>query len=195
MSRHTAHLLSIVFNPLFNSIYVFLLLVGADRDLALERKLAIFCIAFLFSSVVPMAHVAWLKWRGIIESLDVEQRQRRLLPLIVGILSYAAGYLILFWMQAPAVVSGLMFCYAANTLLVAIITRWWKVSIHATGIAGPIVALIFRFGWLAVPLYALVPIIAQARVVLGKHTVWQVVVGACIGTFLTAFQLYYLFHL
>jgi len=196
MSRNHAKLLSTVFNPLLNSTYAFLLLVGTtDVELAVRRKLAIFCIAILFSTVVPIAHVAWLKRRGAVESLDVDQRQRRLWPLIVGILSYAAGYRILVWMQAPPVVVGLMFCYATNTLLVTIITRWWKVSVHATGIAGPVVVLIFRFGWPAVPLYALVPLVAQARVVLGKHTTWQVVVGACIGTFLTAIQLHYLFHI
>ena len=97
------------------------------------------------------------------------------------------------YMIAGYIVVGLMFCYTANTILVALITHWWKVSIHATGIAGPVVALIFRFGWLAVPLYALVPMVAQSRIRLGKHTAGQVVVGACIGTFLTAAQLYYLF--
>lgn len=195
MSSGIARVLSTVFNPLFNSTYAFLLLIGTDGTLPEERKLAIFCVAFLFSTVVPIAHVAWLKRRGAIESLDVDQRQRRLWPLIVGIMSYTAGYLILARMQAPPVVVGLMFCYAANTLLVACITRWWKVSIHATGIAGPVVALIFRFGWPVVPLYAMVPLVAQARIVLGKHSAWQVVVGACIGTLLTAIQLHYLFHI
>lgn len=196
MSRNYAKLLSAVFNPLLNSTYAFLLLVGTtDVELAVRRKLSIFCIAFLFSTVVPIAHVAWLKRRGVVESMDVDQRQRRFWPLVVGILSYAAGYLILVRMQVPPVVVGLMFCYATNTLLVACITRWWKVSIHATGIAGPVVALIFRFGWPVVPLYALVPLVSQARVVLSKHTAWQVVVGACIGTFLTAIQLHYLFHI
>lgn len=195
MSRKLAHILSTVFNPLLNSIYTFLLLVGAYGDLALGRKVAIFCVAFLFSSVVPIAHVTWLWRRGAVESLDVDQRQRRLWPLVVGTLSYVAGYVLLTRMQAPVIAAGLMFCYATNTLLVACITRWWKVSVHATGIAGPVIALIFRFGWLAAPLYALVPMVALARVILGKHTVAQVVVGACIGTFLTAIQLHFLFHI
>jgi len=195
VSTRIAKLVSALFNPLLNSTYAFLLLVGNNVDLATGRKLVIFCVAFLFSSVVPIAHVAWLRWRGVIESLDVDQRQRRLWPLVVGILSYIAGYVLLARMQAPSIAAGLMFCYATNTLLVACITRWWKVSIHATGIAGPVMALIFRFGWPAVPLYALVPIVAQARVVLGKHTIGQVVVGLCIGTFLTAIQLRYLFHI
>ncbi len=195
MSRKLAHILSTVFNPLLNSTYTFLLLVGTHGDLALGRKVAIFCVAFLFSSVVPIVHVTWLWRRGVVDSLDVDQRQRRLWPLVVGILSYIAGYVLLTRMQAPVIAAGLMFCYATNTLLVACITRWWKVSVHATGIAGPVIALIFRFGWPVVPLYALVPIVAQARVVLGKHTIGQVVVGACIGTFLTAIQLHFLFHI
>ena len=193
MSRDHAKLLSTVFNPLLNSTYAFLLLVGTDGDLVKGRKLVTFSVAFLFSSAVPIAHVAWLKWRGTVESLDVDQRQRRLWPLVVAVLSYAAGYILLTSMQASPIVVGLMFCYATNTLLVAFITYWWKVSVHATGIAGPVVALIFRFGWPAVPFYVLVPLVSWARVVLGKHTAGQVVVGACIGTFLTAIQLHHLF--
>lgn len=54
----------------------------------------------------------------------------------MAVLSYAAGYILLTSMQASPIVIGLMFCYATNTLLVAFITHWWKVSIHATGIAG-----------------------------------------------------------
>lgn len=195
MSSGIARVLSALFNPLLNSTYAFLLLVGAAGDLDSGRKLLIFVIAVLFSSAIPIAHVAWMKRRGAVESMDVDQRQRRFWPLVVGILSYAAGYILLARMEAPPIVTGVMFCYVINTLLVAFITHWWKVSVHATGIAGPVVALIFRFGWPAVPLYALVPLVARARVVLGKHTAWQVVVGACIGTLLTAIQLHYLFHL
>ena len=61
MSRNHAKLLSTVFNPLLNSTYAFLLLVGTDGDLVKGRKLATFCVAFLFSSAFPIAHVAWLK--------------------------------------------------------------------------------------------------------------------------------------
>ena len=136
MSTRAAQLISVLLNPIFNSTYTFGILVGTDGDLIKGRKLATFCVAFLFSSAVPIAHVAWLKWRGTVESLDVDQRQRRQGPLVVGILNYAVGYILLTSIQASPIVVGLMFCYATNTLLVAFITHWWKVSVHATGIAG-----------------------------------------------------------
>lgn len=171
----------------------FLILVGFDGDLVFTRKLMIFGTAFLFASIVPFVHVVWLKQRGAVRTMDIEHRQRRLWPLLVGIISYSVAFVLLHLMQAPGIIRGLMFCYATNTLVVMLITFIWKISIHAMGIAGPITAMIFRFGWPAVPFYVLVLLIANARVVLGKHTIGQVVAGASIGTFLTAIQLHFLF--
>ncbi len=195
MSLRIAQHISVLLNPLFNAVYTFGILLGCDPDLSGGSKLAMFGVVFLFACVVPIAHVSWLRWRGIIPSLEVDQRRQRQVPLIMGVLSYAIGYILLTRMQAPAIVTGLMFCYAANTLLVTLINHWWKVSLHAAGIAGPVVALIFQFGWPAALLFILVPIVGLARITLKKHTIAQVTVGVLIGAVLTPLQLYFLFHL
>lgn len=195
MSPKLSRVLSTIFSPLLNSTFAFLILIGADGDLTPGRKVQMFSIAFIVTSVVPIVYLGWMKWRGTVDSMDVDRRQQRLRPLIVGITSYAIGFVLLARLQAPDIVLGLMFCYATNTLFILLITRTWKVSVHATGISGPVVALVFRFGWHAVPLFILIPVVAWARVALGKHTVVQVVVGALIGIFLTAVQLRFLFDL
>jgi membrane-associated phospholipid phosphatase len=125
----------------------------------------------------------------VIESADILVREQRLNPLLVGALSYGLGFVALYLLDAPPLVQGLMFCYATNTLLVVLITRWWKVSVHTTAAGGPLVPFIFQFGLLAAPFLILVPLVGWSRVVLERHTLAQVLVGACIGLGLTAVQL------
>jgi membrane-associated phospholipid phosphatase len=71
------------------------------------------------------------------------------------------------------------------------ITRRWKISIHTTGIAGPLVALTYQFGWMLLPLYILIPIVGLARVKMHRHTQLQVVAGGILGVAMTIVQLYY----
>lgn len=87
-----------------------------------------------------------------------------------------------------------MFCYATNTLLVVLITNWWKVSVHTTAMSGPLVVLAYQFGNVVFPFFGLIPLVGAARLVLKRHTVAQVLVGAAIGVLMTALQIQLLFR-
>ncbi len=91
------------------------------------------------------------------------------------------------------IVQGLMFCYAINTFLVWIITKKWKISIHAIGIGGPVTAL-WLYG-IQVPVIMTLAVIAVciARVLQKKHTIAQVLTGLIISINFTYLQLKYLF--
>jgi membrane-associated phospholipid phosphatase len=65
-----------------------------------------------------------------------------------------------------------------NTLLVVLITNWWKVSVHTTAISGPLVALAYQFGSLVFPFFGLIPLVGVSRLILKRHTFAQVLVGA-----------------
>lgn len=191
--RPLAKLVSILFHPILTSPIAFLLLILTGNPDAGENKIILSVVAVFFSSMVTMIYVLYLKKTGVVESLDVDVRERRINPLIVGICAYVIGFILLTALDASAVVRGLMFCYITNTMLVLLITYRWKVSIHATGTAGPMVALNYHFGASVIPLYGLVVAVAVSRVILKKHTVGQVIVGAVIGLGLTALQLELLF--
>jgi membrane-associated phospholipid phosphatase len=150
-------------------------------------------VSVLFSCVLIPAYIFYLKKKGSVDSMDINLREQRMNPLILGITSYFIGFLILSALHSPNLVQGLMFCYASNTLLVLFITHRWKVSVHATSISGPLVALTFQFGMVVLPFYILIPIVATSRVILKRHTVGQVIVGSLIGLVLTSLQLRYLF--
>ncbi|UCD38895.1 MAG: PAP2 family protein [Fidelibacterota bacterium] len=193
MTGRAALIISYVFNPMTNPALVFPILLGANQNLAAGKSALILAAAVFFASIVPTWHVIRLKHKGRIATIDVDDKSKRIRPLAVGVISYLIGYLLLARMQAPSLVTGLMFCYVTNTVLVLFMTRWWKVSIHATGVSGPLVALSYQFGYIIAPFYILIPIVGAARVVLGKHTIAQVIIGVLVGTGMTALQLKYLF--
>jgi membrane-associated phospholipid phosphatase len=92
-------------------------------------------------------------------------------------------------MKAPAMVTALMLCYAGNTLVMMLITRRWKISIHASGIAGPTTALIASLGiWASIFFVLLVPV-GWARIKLKAHTPTQLLAGALVTVPLTWIQL------
>jgi len=183
-----AYLISVIFNPVFVSTAVFPVLIVTADGMTIRDRAVFLTIILFFTSVVPLTYVAFLMKRGRVDSFDVDARLKRLGPLAVGVAGYLAAFAGLSVLQAPAIIRGLMF-----SLLVLIITRRWKVSIHATGISGPLVALSYHFGAVTVPLYLLIPIVGGARVVLRKHSVAQVAAGVIIGLGLTVVQLHLLF--
>lgn len=188
-----ASLISAIFHPLILPGVAFTLLIAPDETLQTDQKILLVFIAVLFSCILIPVYILYLKRKGAVDSMDVNMREQRMNPLIVGIVSYLIGFFVLSFLHSPNVVQGLMFCYASNTLLVLFITRWWKVSVHATSISGPLIALTYKFGPMILPFYVLVPIVAGSRVILRRHTLGQVIVGALIGLGLTALQLQYLF--
>jgi membrane-associated phospholipid phosphatase len=183
--------ISAVFSPVVLPVLTYCTLVYIDPTLSVSHKWLIGAIACVCSSLAVSAYVVYLKIAGKVGSLDLDLREERTKPFIVGVLSYTIGFVALYVLHAPPLITWLMFSSLTTTLLVQFITRWWKVSIHATGISGTVTAWAFQFGAVVYPLFLLIPVVAASRVVLHKHTTGQVIVGSLIGLALTALQLRY----
>ncbi|NJM45366.1 MAG: hypothetical protein HC860_03715 [Alkalinema sp. RU_4_3] len=190
MSKN-ARLVSEVFNPLINPIVTFLVLAMDDPAQPTAKIFLNWAVAIAFASGLIFLYIAYLKQKRVIESTELVIREQRISPLTFAVLSYALGFGVLTLLNAPWLMRGLMFCYATNTMVVLMITRRWKISIHTTGIAGPLVALTYQFGWMLLPLYILIPIVGLSRVKMHRHTPLQVVAGGILGVAMTIVQLYY----
>jgi membrane-associated phospholipid phosphatase len=188
-TNRIAKLVSALLHQLLTPALAFIALIGLALGLELEQRMLLIAVALLFSVGLVVGYIFWLRRRGVIESVDILVREQRLNPLLVGATSYFLGFIALTLLDAPPLVQGLMFCYATNTLLVVLITRWWKVSVHTTAAGGPLVPFVFQLGASALPLLLLVPLVGWSRVALGRHTLAQVLVGGLVGVGLTALQL------
>lgn len=154
-------------------------------------------VSLVFASILPMAIILyWAKRTG--SDKDISNRQDRFTPLVIGSASYFIGFLISRFLGLNDFLTFLFLCYSINTFIVMLITRHWKVSVHTTGLSGPVCALIMLAGPFGAVFAVLYPILIWSRVTLKKHTMAQAITGGVQGFILTAFELYlfiFLFNL
>jgi hypothetical protein len=135
----------------------------------------------VFYSVLPMAFLVRGARRGRWEGHWVRDRAHRTVPLLVSLASALAGMVIMLAGGAPREVIALAWAMILTLVACLVITRWWKVSVHATVAGGAVAMVSFLYGpWLLL-LAVLVALVCWARVVVEDHTVAQVAVGAVLG--------------
>ncbi|MEC9377009.1 MAG: hypothetical protein VYC00_02770 [Candidatus Neomarinimicrobiota bacterium] len=154
---------------------------------------SIFFIAFFFSTILSLFTVIYLKRIGKISDLDASIREQRIEPLVLGTIYHAVGFILLRLSNAAPIVQGLMFCYAFNTAIVWLITRKWKISIHAIGLAGPMMALWLHGFYFPIPMGLALVLVSMSRVILKAHTPIEVTAGVILGMGLTLIELQFLF--
>ncbi len=146
-------------------------------------------ISLVFASALPMAIIIyWAK--KLNTDKDISNRQDRFTPLIVGIVSYFIGFLVSLSLGLSDFLTVLLLCYSINTGVVLLITFKWKISVHTTGLSGPVAALILLLGPIGALFGILYPILIWSRVTLNKHTLAQAIAGGVQGFFLTVLEMY-----
>lgn len=173
--------------PLF--LIISIVLAFENGVFNLSKFIVLELISLVFSSLLPMAIILyWAKRLGT--DKDISNREDRFVPMIVGIVSYFIGFLTSLIVNADNFMTILLLCYAVNTFIVMLITFRWKISVHTTGLSGPVGALILLVGPFGAILGVLYPILIWSRVLLEKHTLAQAICGAVQGFFLTIFEMY-----
>ncbi|MGV8143595.1 MAG: PAP2 family protein [Methanothermobacter sp.] len=182
-----AHILSTLGNAPLISIFIFLVLdcYFLNGNDFINVTLVTICFAVVIPSIIAYA---WIKNKNL--EIDMPHKEDRLYPLLWILLSYLLGVIILFIISAPPVITVLMFCYFSNTLVVLLISMFWKISIHAVGVAGPVAFLIYVFGYPGLIFLLLIPLIMWSRLYLKRHTLSQVTAGSVLGFLLTTVQIY-----
>ena len=146
-------------------------------------------ISLVFISILPMAIILfWAK--KLNTDKDISNRSDRYVPLLVGVVSYFIGFLVALALHLDWFLTILILCYAIDTFIVMLITTQWKVSIHTTGLSGPVAALIVLLGPIGALFGLIYPVLIWSRVLLKKHSLAQAIVGGAQGFFLTCFWLY-----
>lgn len=189
---NTAKLISTITNPPIICIPLFLIisviLAGGD----INKFLVLEAISIVFATVLPMAII--LGWAKIIGTdNDISNRTDRFIPMIVGVVSYFIGCLVSLLVNADIFMTILLLCYSINTFIMMLITTKWKISIHSTGLSGPVGALIILVGFGGAIIGLLYPVVIWSRVTLKKHTMAQAIAGGALGFFLTVLEMFLIF--
>ncbi len=151
-------------------------------------------VSLIFTSILPLVIILyWAKKSN--NDNDISNREDRFVPLLIGTISYFLGYLISLYLGLNEFLTYLLLCYTINTFIVMLITRKWKISIHTTGLSGPVCALIILLGPIGAIFGLLYPLIIWARVALKKHTMSQAICGGIFGFIFTAVEMFIFIYL
>lgn len=173
--------------PLFLIICLTLSFTQAGFDL--NKFIVMEVISLIFASLLPMAIILfWAKKLGT--DKDISNRSDRFMPLIVGIVSYFIGFLVCLIFNVDNFLTCLLLCYSINTGVVLLFTTKWKISVHTTGLSGPVAALILLLGPIGALFGLIYPVLIWSRVLLNKHTLSQAISGGVQGFFLTVLEMY-----
>ena len=190
MSKHIAKTISVIFNPLVISPFVFYLLIFNDPN---SNNYLFFFISVFFCSILPFSSILYFKKIGKISSLEAPIRKQRLELLMMSSLFNSIAFVLLKYFDASNIVQGLMFCYAINTAVTWLITRYWKISIHMIGLGGPFVALLLS-GYNNLFLMTVIIILVYfSRIKLKAHNHAQLIAGTFLAMLLAYIELRYLF--
>ena len=135
----------------------------------------------LFAAVIPLGYVLHGVRKGRLTDHHIPERADRRIPLLFGTASLVVGLLLLILLGAPREVLALLTAGGCGLAVFALVTHWWKMSIHAGVAAGTVAALTAVYGPVALLGAPRVLLGGWARVRLTAHTPAQVVVGALAG--------------
>ena len=186
LCKRLATIITVALNAPFVAGYALAILFISGRY---GDRLMPFITSLLFVTVVPILSLYLFARSGATSGIDVPERESRPLPFAMAIVSYSVGSLLLVITHSPVLLTAFMLCYFVNTAVMALISLMWKISIHATGITGPAIILIYALGAAALPFLLLVFPVAWARISLKAHTAMQVGAGFMLTPVITYFQL------
>jgi hypothetical protein len=149
----------------------------------------LFCL--FLTSGLSLLYLLYLARSGKVRDPRSISRAERVRPLrVIGAL-HVGTFLVVSLLGAPAELRAALLSYAFATLAFALLTPFVNLSLHAAGVSGAAVCLIYVFGVWGLPALLLVPLVWWARTSLERHTPKELALGVLVGGGATwvAFQL------
>lgn len=187
-----SHVLSWVLVPMLMPVYGVILAFGLSilAFTGFGVRLAFTAVVIAFNVAIPAIIVLLLKRIGVVKDVGLNNREERFIPFLVCILCLVGTAIFMRYKMAPMWLVMFFYGGAAAGVVEVIVNRWWKISVHAAGVAG-IVALLLHMlmadycspateVWLIISV-ALAGLLGSARIWLGRHTLMQVLAGYAVG--------------
>lgn len=139
-------------------------------------------LVYVFGAIgLPTAYIYYLLRRGIVSDFHIRNRQERINPMLFTVGTTTLAWLGLRLGGAPDQLTLFAFIGIFQTLLLLLITAYWKISVHTTAIAALSIFLVGIFGWQASAALLMIPLVAWARLRTNSHTLRQTIAGTIAG--------------
>lgn len=190
--QRAAVIVSAIFHPLLMPLASLYLATQADwyiRGMMQSDQVYLVLIVVALSTVAfPGINVLLLRWYGVLHSLEMPNRKERYAPFLSTLFFFILGYYLLRKGSLPTPFYSIYFGCILALVIVTLINFRWKISVHATGIAGLVGSMVglFHLHGYAHPVLISVLIlitgaVLSARLILKAHTPAQAYVGAVVG--------------
>lgn len=197
-----AKIISILFHPLFMPVYGLAIILSGYTPfgyMQMPVKRLLFLIIGVNNVLLPLALLPFLMYMNFITSWTLEEREERVVPLIISTILYATSSYILYRFPVPFFLKAFMFSVFLISLLLTVINFRWKISLHSVGsgaLTGLILILSFRLYsnllWFLVFAIVAGGMIMSARLKLNLHSPRQVWTGFSTGFVLLTFFMFFL---
>jgi len=179
-----AKVISLVFNPgVLANLIVFAAIYKSHmpQNAALGWYIAI----FVLNVVIPGLVYLFFTSRGYIfdDSLKNKKVQKERIIILLVFLAVATIELLMmvsqgeFYQPLYAVLVGGIIAI----IIASMVSYFWKVSMHSSAVTMFVMMILFIFGPNFWPAIFLIPIVWWARLVLHRHTIWQLLVGSILS--------------
>ena len=184
-------LISIILHPMFMpllALHLTLLVLPSLAFTLSQNLLLIYGILIFSTMVLPLASIFWLMRKGEVSSLEMSNHKERSLPLFKTVIWMSVGYYLLenALFYTPILKAELLGAIII-ILVAAIISKFWKISLHLLGIGGLVgvfIALQVIHGallYLLILFILLSGVLAVARIKQKAHNYAQVYAGFIVG--------------
>ena len=159
------------------------LLVGAATAGWSGLLWAVLCL--LLTSGLSLLYLAYLARSGKVRDPRRIPQEERIRPLRVVAGLHAGAWIIVTVLGAPDSLRAVLLSYALATTAFAVLTPYINISLHAAGVSGAVVCLLFVFGFLGAIFIPVLPLVWWVRRRLGRHTNLELALGTVVGGGLT----------
>lgn len=178
------------FPPIVATVFFVFLVFWYSSDLSEGFTWLVTVSPFLI--FCPLIFFAISYKLGWVSDIDLSERKERPVFLVVFVVSLLLLSIFLYILGVPEKFFIYVFSGLVMSALASIITLYWKISFHTAITSSVITAILILGGLRFWPFIILVPLIGWSRVVLKKHTIWQVTGGALLAFGVTCI-IFYLF--
>jgi hypothetical protein len=198
VERAIALVISIVFQPLIVPTLVFgLILFGVPEASSVPAsfKLRIFYLIVLSTLVIPMLTIFGLRLSGTVKSLHMHTIKDRAIPFSVTTVYFLMTVYFMFKInELDPILWQSLGVIALVVLVLTVVTFFWKMSAHMTGIGG-LVAIVVVLGLKFTNFQVLYPlllslllsgVVGSSRLYLDAHKPVEIYAGFIFG-FLACF--------
>lgn len=196
-------IISIIGHPLLMASYVSTILaLNTPELLGINPQVVHYFLlaVFLTTCLIPAISIFSLRFFTQISNLELTVREERPIPFLMILIWYSVtSYLFIFKLQLGKPFSLIIISVTVLIGILLLVTRWFKISIHATAAwasAGILAAIAILYGVLDREILFLLILLAgltsSSRLSMNYHTSREIWIGTVLG-FIYGFTSVYLF--